>query len=180
MRYAALKLVARGVVLVVCVVGGAGCAQYQIGARTMYAPDVHTVYVPMFESDSFRRNLGELLTEAVVKEIELKTPYKVVNSPNADSILSGRIVADEKRVLIETTNDDPRTVEMNLVVDVTWIDRRGDMIRGPTLVPLPPDMVEIGQTSTLVAEVGQSIASAQQLAITRLAEQIVATMEAPW
>ena len=55
-----------------------GCVGYQVGTGSLYAPDVATVYVPMIESDSYRRDLGERLTEAVVKEIELKTPYKVV------------------------------------------------------------------------------------------------------
>ena len=47
-----------------------GCAGYQIGNQSLYPPEIHTVYVPMFQSNSFRRNLGERLTEAVVKEIE--------------------------------------------------------------------------------------------------------------
>src|SRR5687767_8614231 len=85
-----------------------GCAGYQMGNRTLYSPDIRTVYVPMFESNSFRRGLGERLTEAVVKEIELKTPYKVVGSPNADSVLSGIIVSETKRVTVENAFDDPR------------------------------------------------------------------------
>ena len=52
----------------------------------------------MFESVSFRRDLGERLTEAVMKQIEEKTPYKVVSDPNADSMLSGRIAQESKRV----------------------------------------------------------------------------------
>ena len=43
----------------------AGCAGYQVGTDSLYAPDVATVYVPMIESDSYRRDLGERLTEAV-------------------------------------------------------------------------------------------------------------------
>ena len=58
-----------------------GCAAYRFGAASLYPPDIQTVYVPVFESNSFRRNLSELLTEAVCKEIELKTPYKVVGTP---------------------------------------------------------------------------------------------------
>src|SRR5881397_1775573 len=68
-----------------------GCIGYHAGTGSLYAPDVATVYVPMIESDSYRRDLGERLTEAVVKEIELKTPYKAVSTPNADSILSVRL-----------------------------------------------------------------------------------------
>ena len=67
---------------------GSGCAAYRFGNGTLYAPDVPTVYVPMIESDSFRRDLGERLTEAVVKEIELKTPFKVVGTPDAPTACS--------------------------------------------------------------------------------------------
>ena len=69
---------------------------YQVGSDSLYAPDVATVYVPMIESDSYRRDLGERLTEAVVKEIELKTPYKVVSTPDADSILSVELLGDTR------------------------------------------------------------------------------------
>ena len=60
------------------------------------------------ESSSFRRNLGERLTEAVQKEIELKTPYKVTGDPSADSELRGRIVGEGKRVVIESRTGEPR------------------------------------------------------------------------
>ena len=49
-----------------------GCAAYQIGNQSLYPLEIHTVAVPVFQSNSFRRNLGERLTEAVVKEIEKK------------------------------------------------------------------------------------------------------------
>ena len=60
-------------VLALLIAAAAGCADYRIGASSLYAPDIHTVYVPMFESDSFRRNLGERLTEAVMKELDAIT-----------------------------------------------------------------------------------------------------------
>lgn len=157
-----------------------GCASYRVGARSLYAPDVNTVYVPMIESESFRRDLGERLTEAVVKEIELKTPFKVVGTPNADSILSARLVSETKRVTIENQNDDPRALEIAMVAEVTWLNRRREPLRLPTSIALPPELLSIGQTSTLIPEAGQSIATAQQQAIQRLAQQIVSTMEEPW
>src|SRR3954467_12271315 len=85
-----------------------GCIGYHVGTASLYAPDVATVYVPMIESDSYRRDLGERLTEAVVKEIELKTPYKVVNTPDADSILSARLITDTRRRVIQNGFSDPR------------------------------------------------------------------------
>lgn len=158
----------------------AGCASYRVGAGSLYAPDIATVYVPMIESDSFRRDLGERLTEAVAKEIELKTPFKVVGTPDADSILSTRLVGDTKRITVENRNDDPRAVEVNMVAEVTWLNRRRVPLRAPASIGLPSEFLSINQTSTLVPEVGQSVATAQQQAIERLAQQIVSTMEEPW
>ena len=157
-----------------------GCAAYRFGSETLYAPDVTTVYVPMIESDSFRRDLGERLTEAVIKEIELKTPYKVVGTPDADSILAARLMGERKLLEFENQNDDPRALEYALTAQVTWLNRRRQPLAPMSSIPLPADFVAITQTATMLPEPGQSDASAQQQAIQRLAEQIVATMEEPW
>lgn len=157
-----------------------GCAAYRVGSETLYAPDVTTVYVPMIESDSFRRDLGERLTEAVIKEIELKTPYKVVGTPDADSILSARLMGERKLLEFENQNDDPRALEYALTAQVTWLNRRRQPLAPMNSIPLPADFIPITQTATMLPEPGQSDASAQQQAIQRLAEQIVATMEEPW
>ena len=157
-----------------------GCAGYQIGSQSLYPGDIRTVYVQMFGSSSFRRNLGERLTEAVAKEIELKTPYKVVGTPDADSLLTGRITGDTKRVLVEDRYDDPRELQVNLQVEVSWIDRRGGELRPPGSVAVPSSAAIVNGTAALVPEVGQSVATAQQQAIQRAAEQIVAMMESPW
>ncbi|WP_428308620.1 LPS assembly lipoprotein LptE [Lacipirellula sp.] len=157
-----------------------GCAAYRIGNETLYAPDVTTVYVPMIESDSFRRDLGERLTEAVIKEIELKTPYKVVGTPDADSVLVAKLQGERKMLEFENQNDDPRALEYALTANVTWLNRRRQPLAPMNAIPLPADLVSITQTATMLPEPGQSDASAQQQAIQRLAEQIVATMEEPW
>ena len=122
--------------LLVLLAGLAGCAGYQIGTRSLYPAHIQTVYVPIFESSSFRRNLGERLTEAVIKEVELKTPYKVTGSPDADSVLAGRIVGEGKRLIVESRNGEPREVQANLQVEVSWNDRRGNVIRRADPIPL--------------------------------------------
>ncbi|MGQ9915694.1 MAG: LPS assembly lipoprotein LptE [Thermogutta sp.] len=159
----------------------AGCAGYFVGNATLFRPDIQTVYVPMFQSASFRPGLGERLTEAVVKEIELRTPYKVVGSlEKADSILSGRIVSETKRTVVENRYDDPRETAVQLQVEVQWVDQRGRELTPMQSVPLPPDLARIAAEATLVPEVGQSIATAHQTAIEQLARQIVGMLETPW
>jgi len=162
------------------VVVAAGCASYQIGTGSLYRPDIRTVYVPMFESDSLRRNLGERLTEAVVKEIELKTPYKVVHRPDADSVLSARITSEIKRVVAEERNDIPRNIETDLAVQVNWYDRRGEYLMQDSRFNFSPIDFSVAQSADFTPEGGQSVATAHQEAIQRLAEQIVSQMESRW
>jgi len=157
-----------------------GCIGYHVGTNSLYAPDVATVYVPMIESDSYRRDLGERLTEAVIKEIELKTPYKVVSTPNADSILSARLLTDTRRRIIQNAFSDPRVSETELRAEVNWLNRRRMPIVPAQAISMPAELLAFSQTNNLIPEAGQSVATSQQEAIKRLAQQIVSTMEAPW
>ncbi len=157
-----------------------GCAGYRFGNRSLYPSHIHTVHVPIFESNSFRRGLGERLTEAVQKEIELKTPYKVTSNPGADSVLSGRIGRENKHVVIGSKSGEPRELQVNLHVQVQWVDRRGSPIRSTETIPVAPELIDVTGTSNVIPQMGQSIATGQQQAIHRLAEQIVSLMEAPW
>lgn len=134
----------------------------------------------MFESNSFRRNLGERLTEAVVKEVEAKTPYKVVSDARADSVLSGRIMSETKHVLVPSLTGDARELQVDMRVEISWVDRKGRMLRDTKCIALPAEIADVEGTGNVVPEVGQSIATAQQEAIGRTAQQIVGLMEKPW
>jgi len=158
-----------------------GClGNYQFGARTLFPEGIETVYVPVFDSSSYRRDLGEQLTEAVVKEIQQRAHYKVVSSPAADTVLVGKIVGENKKLLFEIPTGDSREMEVNLTVQVSWTDQRGRPICDIPNVPVPGAAVNVSAASDLVPEVGQSGATARQAAIQRLAQQIVSLMEKPW
>ncbi len=160
-----------------------GCAGYRFGNGTLYAPNVRTVYVPIIQSDSYRTtpgiDIGERLTEAVCKEIERRTPFKVVGTADADSILTAKVVADTKRMLVESPTDQSRMVQMNLQVDVRWADRGGAVLAAGN-VPLPAASVDVGQEAALVPEYGRSVVSTQQEGIEKMAQQIVGLMEEKW
>ena len=164
-----------GVMLLFC-----GCAGYHVGADTLYPAHIRTVYVPIFRTTSFRRDLGERLTEAVIKEIQLKTPFTVVNTPDADSILSGEIGVDSKRLLVPDPNGDPRETEVAMQIRVSWVDKTGGALREGIKLTLDQTPTTVNATAKLVPEVGQSMATTQQQAIQRAAQQIVSMMEAPW
>ena len=163
--------------LLVLVASLAGCAKYCIGPRPLFSPDIRTVYVPLIESDSYRRNLGEWLTEAVVKELEMRSPYKVVHSPDADSILYARLIADAKQAISEDRNDNPRDIGTDMAVEMRWMDRSGQVMLRSAAIPIDVSLVA---SAHLVPEGGQSIATAQQRMIRTLARQIVSQMESGW
>ena len=81
---------------------------------------------------------------------------------------------------IEDAHDQPRDVQMNFVVQVSWVDRKGDLVSQGGTVPIPSQTVELGQTADQIAEFGQSTTTAQQQALERIARQIVSLMETPW
>jgi hypothetical protein len=158
-----------------------GCANYRMGARSLYAPDVQTVYVPMIQSNSYRQFLGEWLTEAIVKRIEQVTPYKVVPRPEeADSVLTVRINSDQKQVVMESYTDEPRELQFTLQVAADWVNRNGQQLGQPVNVPVPPTLNPITQSANLYPELGQSVSSAEMRDVQQLAIQIVSMMEAPW
>lgn len=158
----------------------AGCASYQVGHQTLYRPDIQTIYIPIFENETYRRGLGEQVTEAVIKEVQQRTPYRVVHTPDADSTLSGRIVAERKRVEAENRFDDARMVEAEVAVDVHWTDRSGNVLMQRAGMPVPYISLSATHSSTFSPESGQSLATAQQDVSRRLAREIVGQMELWW
>jgi hypothetical protein len=170
------KFVAGFPVLAILLTGAAiqcGCQAYQFGAPTMHRFEIRTVHVPIIESDSFRRFLGVRLTEAVVKEIELNTPFTIASADRADSFLVARIRHDSKRTQAESINDHPRVIETDLRVEVSWSDRGGQPL-------MQRQMLKISREVDFIPEAGQSITTAQQALIDRIARQIVNQMEMPW
>ena len=166
----------------IALVSQIGCVHYQIGNRSLYRPDIRTVHVPIFRSGSFRPDLGERITEAVVKEIESTTPFKVVDAQSADSVLRGSLVVDDKFVQGVNGNDDPRILQESFQIQYEWIDQRGQLVRQPAALGTAPVLMNetITATGILYPEPGQSMVTAQQEAIDEFARQVVRHMQAPW
>jgi len=163
-------------VLAVVAVALSGCG-YSI--RPPYDANIHTVYVPMFESDLYRRGLEQELTEAVIKQIEQTTPYKVVRSEEADTVLKGRIRALDKRVRVQTPQDEPRLIQTTAIVELEWRDLRTGRVLSSGQVGLP-DGFQLRGSADYAPELGQTMATARHQMVQNLARQIVALMEEPW
>ena len=158
-----------------------GCSAYRVGTNTLYNTEIKTVHVPIFQSDSFRRDMGERLTEAVCKKIEQRTPYKVVHrSRSADSVLSGRLSRESQTVSLVDDYAGTRQKKVELTVYVQWKDSRGNSLRTMSPIAWHDAPIDITTSSDMVAEMGHSYATASQDAIERMADQIVDMMQMPW
>ena len=154
-----------------------GCG-YVIGDG--FPPEVRSVHVPVFQSETFRRGLEVQLTEAVQREIQKRTHFVLADRPVADTELTGKIVQVTKRALSETQNDEPRQLELSMAVEVTWRDLRDGRILAHQSFPIDPAAVQLSSQSRMAPEVGQSLATAQTEVINQLARRIVNMMESPW
>lgn len=163
-------------------IGGLGLALpgcgYTVGRS--YSPELRTVSVPVFENATFRRGIEFQLTEAVQKEITRRTPYRLARGPQADTRLTGKIVDVRKDVLGETAQDDPRELQVTYLVRVSWEDLRNGQLLAQQEVPIAPADVPLVGQAEMAPEVGQSLATATQDAVDRLARRIVDMMEIPW
>jgi hypothetical protein len=157
-----------------------GCAGYRIGTRSLYRNDIRTVHIPIIKSDSFRPELGVQLTEALQKEVERRTPYKIGEFATADSIMNCRLTSENKQVVGETGTDESRLLRSTMAVEVSWVDRRNIPLIETRFLPPGETTFFFSENTDFVPEAGQSIGTANQRAIERLANHIVDQMEVRW
>jgi hypothetical protein len=114
--------------------------------RPNYDDRYKTIHVPIFKNLTFYRGLEFQVTQAVIREIMAKTPYRVVsNRESADTELSGTLTAYTKNILNRNQLNEIREMQTVLTVEVTWKDlHTGEYLtKGPRKPgePLPPPPV---------------------------------------
>ena len=155
-----------------------GCG-YTVG--NAFGAPVRTVAVPVFQNESFRRGIELQLTDAVHREIQTRTPFRLARDENtADTRLIGRIVQLEKYPLTPTPFGDPRQLQLNMAVEVRWEDLRTGQTIACQQMPLSPDMIALINETDFAPETGQSRATGERGAVENMARQIVDLMESPW
>jgi len=144
--------------------------------RAPYDKSVRTVYVPMFKSQTFRRDLEKMLTEKVIKEITRRTPYQIAGSlEEADTVLHGTVNFADKNLILENgLSNLPRQMTATINISVNWTHNpptESEKNRPPTAVT---------QTVNFIPEAGETVLTAYDKVAQSLAAQIVDMMEQPW
>ncbi len=156
--------------IVVLLVVLPGCG-YKAGGP--YRTDIQTVYVEMFGSREFRRDLEFMLTEAVKKRIGADTPYRLAAREKADTILTGEVLEERQAAWApDFLSRQPREKQLTLAVKLQWRDVR----TGKLLADVPVQL----QTVDYLTPTGETEKFAQERAVDGLARQIVAKMYEDW
>lgn len=171
-----ITLLKRAVLLVMAF--SAGCASdptQGYAAASVFAGDTATVAVQVFKNDTYERDIEFDLTDALIKEIEARTPYKVTSPSRADTILTGRIRSVERVQLSKSRLTGlSEEVTLRVTIDLEWKDLRTGEPRlklesftaNSLFLPSRPssEPIEIGQFGVVQS----------------LARDIVSQMQADW
>lgn len=160
--------------LAAMVLGGcAGGTGYRHEA--LYDTSVRTVATPIFENRTFYREMEFRLTEALVKEIEQTTPYKVTGEGAADTIITGTILAVNQRLLSRQLDTGvAQEVQVIVTASFEWKDlRTGKVLRKRSRVEASGEYLP-------VSGAGEPLEVARFQAAGELARQIVDLMASDW
>lgn len=160
------------------VLGIAGCASdpkdgYSWGSS--YDRNVRTVSVPIFANTTFSRGLEAELTDAIIKQIQAQTPWRVAPVGEAQTELSGSIVESRLRQL--STNRDTglaQELSVELTVDFSWRDKRSGKVL------LSRKSFTASESFVASRPVGEPIETGEHAAVQRLARDIVSELRSNW
>jgi hypothetical protein len=91
----------------------------------LFRSDISTVAVPIFENKTGVRDVEFQLTDALIKEIEARSPYKVTSGNHADTIVLGQI----RDIQLDQLSKSRLTglseeVILSVTIDFLWKDNR--------------------------------------------------------
>jgi len=158
------------VLAVLCALPGCGYS-----SKELYPTEYRTVAAPIFENRTFYRGMEFELAEALTKQVESRTPYKVVSPAVAQTILEGTIIeVSQNQLSRRRPGGVPQEIELTVTVDFQWKDlTTGELIANRR------GFIAVGR-HVPTSGIGEPFEIAQHQALQRLARDIVSTMRSDW
>ena len=144
-----------------------GCG-YHLGHRP--PPSVQTIAVPIFDNVTFplRRDIEYALTSALRREIQVRTPLRLVDDDSADMTVYGKVAEFQERTVAETATDRKLESRFRITVHLVIEDYVNGTVTRKTVKDTEPFSIEPGQT----------LDAAQRRAVDNLSEKILLAIEA--
>jgi len=108
--------------------GTSGCGYHTLGAATHLPPDVHTLSVPVFATNTEAYHSEVVVTNAVIRELATRTRLRVTPAAgdDADAVLHGRILKEYVAPLTyNSSTQQSSSFLITMVVSVTLNSRDG-------------------------------------------------------
>ncbi len=154
-----------------------GCEPMGYTARSQYRSGIRTVAVPVWTrgKDVYRRDVEIRLTQALVKRLELDTPYKVTDKAKADTLLTGSIEKIEQTTTsFNPDTGQPRELAVKFFVNFQWEDlRTGKML-------VREQNFTVSDVYLPTEPFNENFFIGSEALMERLARRIVETLEADW
>jgi len=144
-------------------------------SSSLYPKQYQSIAIPIFQNSTMTRDVEFMLTDAIIKEIQVRSPYRVVDKHVAETLLTGTITSMKLSTLSRSrTTGLDNEVLFKVVIDFEWYDQvNGNRIVGrknfassAVFIPSRPssEPLEIGQFAV----------------VQQLASDIVDQMQASW
>lgn len=141
-------------------------------SKSLLRSNVRSIYIPVFDNDTFRRGFEFDLTKAVQDQIMLRTRLHIVNKDEADSVLIGKITNVDENVLIEEKRDRIVESRVTISVEIRWVDKR----TGRTIL----ERKNIKRPAEFIVRRSETVSSASEEVFVLVAQGIVEAMEEDW
>ena len=140
--------------------------------KSLISRKINSIYIPIFENDTFRRGLEFDLTSALKDEIMSNTKLRILQKDSADTILTGRIIKVTEGMLSSNVEDNIVESRVTISVHIKLVDRR----TGRTLV----EEKDLKQSAEFIVKRGENIKTASQESLVLLAKEIIFHLEEKW
>lgn len=140
-----------------------------------YSTRYRSVALPIFRNDSLMRGFERDLADALVKQVEQSTPYKVRSEASADTLLKGTISAVD---LVQLSKDPSTGLANEMLVRIRanfeWIDLK----TGRKIVA--KDGIESSAVFIPSYPAREPIELGRFAAVEQLARDLVGAMQSDW
>lgn len=107
------------------------CGYHTVGHDAALPPNIHTIAIPTFVSHSQTFRIEQLLTDAVVREFNARTQFRVVQNSrqDADAVLKGTVLsATAAPLAYDATTGRAVSALVTVSVQVTLTDSKGKVV----------------------------------------------------
>ena len=152
------------VAFVFVLVSGCGYSQ-----KSLIDRKINTIYISIFENNTFVRGIEFDIAKAVKDEIMSRTSLRIVQKDSADIILTGEIGGSAQAALSQS-RDNIVESSVSISASVTLLDTRTGRSMGGGA----------GGGASFIVDRGENVQSATEEAIAILARNLVNQLEEEW